>query len=233
MLKIPEYYYDGTFMPFQPILTANRPTQAFQPNDQLVTIGEFMTRSFYVQQGILRFYILDADTGSEKTELFIGPGGLFPLYSPVERQYRMERDAFLVQAQTDAVVTPIPQRDLATALATDPQFAMAMLRQYADFSGILLYDAVILATQDSLTKVCNYLYQYEKLLKPHGVVLTQAAMASNVGLPLLTFTRVLQKLRALGIVTTARKTLTVVDWPALVQQSSPELLADAAYNENT
>lgn len=224
MLKIPEYYYDGTFTAFQPQLTAVRSPQSVTANDQLVTIGEFMTRSFYVHRGVLRFYILDGSTGSEKTELFIGPGGLFPLYSPVERQYRMERDAFLVKAQTDAVVTPLPQRRLADLLATNSALALAMLRQYADFSSILLYDAVILATQDSTTKVCNYLYQYEQLLKPHGIVLTQAAMASNIGLPLLTFTRVLQKLRQLGIVTTARKTLTVTDWPALIQRCSPELL---------
>lgn len=230
MLKIPEYYYDSTFATFQDILTIGRAPQSFQANDQLVTIGEFMTRSFYVHHGSLRFYILDAETGSEKTELFIGPGGLFPLYSPVERQYRMERDAFLVKAQTDVVVTPLPQRDLATLLTTTPALAMAMLRQYADFSSILLYDAVVLATQDSLTKVCNYLYQYEKLLKPHGIILTQAAMASNVGLPLLTFTRVLQKLREQGIVTTARKTLTVVEWPALVQHCSPELLGTELYD---
>lgn len=230
MLKIPEYYYDSTFANFQDTLTTGRAPQSFQANDQLVTIGEFMTRSFYVHRGSLRFYILDAETGSEKTELFIGPGGLFPLYSPVERQYRMERDAFLVKAQTDVVVTPLPQRDLATLLTTTPALAMAMLRQYADFSSILLYDAVVLATQDSLTKVCNYLYQYEKLLKPHGIILTQAAMASNVGLPLLTFTRVLQKLREQGIVTTARKTLTVVDWPGLVRRCSPELLGTELYD---
>lgn len=158
------------------------------------------------------------------------PAVYFPLYSPIKRQYRMERDAFLVKAQTDVVVTPLPQRDLASLLTTTPPFALAMLRQYADFSSILLYDAVVLATQDSLTKVCNYLYQYEKLLKPHGIILTQAAMASNVGLPLLTFTRVLQKLREQGIVTTARKTLTVVDWPGLVQRCSPELLGTELYD---
>jgi len=225
MLKIPEYYSEGIFTPFAAKLTAGRTPQTFQANDQLVTIGEFMSRSFYIHRGVLRFYILDAETGREKTEWFIGPGDLFPLYSPLERQYRMERDAFLVKAQTDVVVTPLSQQFLASQLA-DTDFANSMLRQYADFSNILLYDAVILASQDSQTKVCNYLYQYEKLLKPHGIVLTQEAMASNVGVPLLTFTRVLQKLREKGIVTTARKSLTIVDWPGLVRLCSPELLAE-------
>jgi len=69
-------------------------------------------------------------------------------------------------------------------------------------------------------------FQYEKLLKPNGIVLTQAAMASNAGVPLLTFPRVLQKLREKRIVTTARKSLTIVDWPRLVRLCSPELLAE-------
>lgn len=230
MLKIPEYYYDGTFTPFAPQLTSNRTPRHFQATAQLVTIGEFMTQSFYVHRGILRFYILDAETGSEKTELFIGPGGLFPLYSPVERHYRMERDAFLVRAQTAVDVTPLPQTELATLIATQPDFANAMLRQYADFSSILLYDAVILATQDNLTKVCNYLYQYEKLLKPHGIILTQAAMAANTGVSLLSFTRVLQKLRQLGIITTSRKHLAVINWPELIRHCSPELLSETLYD---
>lgn len=103
-----------------------------------------------------------------------------------------------------------------------------MLRQYADFSAILLYDAINLASQDSLTKVCSYLYQYEKLLKPHGIILTQEEIASNIGIPLLTLSRYLQKLRQRGIISTARKQIRVLDWPRLVKLCSPELLAPHA-----
>lgn len=100
-----------------------------------------------------------------------------------------------------------------------------MLRQYADFTAILLYDTINLSSQNNLTKVCNYLYQYEKLLKPHGIILTQEEIASNIGIPLLTLSRHLQKLRQQGIITTARKQIEVVDWPRLIKLCSPELLA--------
>lgn len=101
-----------------------------------------------------------------------------------------------------------------------------MLRQYADFSAILLYDIATLATRDSLTNTCNYLYQYEKLLKPHGVILTQEEIETNIGIPLLTFTRKLSWLRKNGIISTSRKEILILDWPKLIQHCSPDLLVN-------
>jgi CRP-like cAMP-binding protein len=232
ILKIPEYYYEKTFEPFKEDLLKSRTRVTYPAGSQLNSIGEFMDKTFYIHQGVLKFYISDAKTGNEKTELFIGPSGLFPLYSPPERRYRMERDSLLVKAQTDVVVTPIPQKAIANLIDNSPNFAKTMLRQYADFTSILLYDAVILATQDNMTKVCNYLYQYERLLKPHGIILTQEEMAANVGVTLLTFSRVLKKLRQLNIVETSRKTISVIDWDKLVGFCSPELLSDDIYSNN-
>lgn len=223
-MKIPEYYYDNTFLPFKDLLIGNRQQLHYPAGETLVNVDEYMTNTYYIHQGILKLAIV-SNTGMEKTELFIGPGGLFPLYSPVERRYREERDELIVKAQTAVTVTKIPQRAIADLIDHDPSFARTMLRQYADFSAILLYDAINLASQDNLTKVCNYLYQYERLLKPHGIVLTQEEIASNIGIPLLTLSRHLQKLRQQGIITTARKQIKVVDWPRLIRLCSPELLA--------
>lgn len=223
-MKIPEYYYDNTFVPFKDLLVAGRQQHQYVAGTTLVNVGEYMTNTYYIHQGILKLAIV-SNTGMEKTELFIGHGGLFPLYSPVERRYREERDELIVKAQTAVTVTKIPQRAIADLLDRNPAFAQAMLRQYADFSAILLYDAINLSSQDNLTKVCNYLYQYEKLLKPHGIILTQEEIASNIGIPLLTLSRHLQKLRQQGIITTARKQIHVLDWPRLIRLCSPELLA--------
>ena len=223
-MKIPEYYYDNTFIPFQDLLIGDRRQRHFAAGETLVNVGEYMTSTYYIHQGVLKLAIV-SNTGVEKTELFIGHGGLFPLYSPIERRYREERDELIVKAQTDVTVTKIPQRDIADLLDHQPAFAKAMLRQYADFSAILLYDAINLSSQDNLTKVCNYLYQYEKLLKPHGIILTQEEIASSIGIPLLTLSRHLQKLRQQGIITTARKQIEVMDWPRLIRLCSPELLA--------
>lgn len=223
-MKIPEYYYDNTFVPFKDQLINDRPQHHYFAGETLVNVGEYMTNAYYIHQGILKLAIV-SNTGMEKTELFIGHGGLFPLYSPVERRYREERDELIVKSQTAVTVTKIPQRTIADLLDRNPAFARAMLRQYADFSAILLYDAINLSSQDNLTKVCNYLYQYEKLLKPHGIILTQEEIASNIGIPLLTLSRHLQKLRQQGIITTARKQIHVLDWPRLIRFCSPELLA--------
>ena len=221
-MKIPEYYYDNTFIPFQDLLISDRRQRHFAAGETLINVGEYMTSTYYIHQGVLKLAIV-SNTGVEKTKLFIGHGGLFPLYSPIERRYREERDELIVKAQTD--VTVIPQRAIADLLDHQPAFAKAMLRQYADFSAILLYDAINLSSQDNLTKICNYLYQYEKLLKPHGIIITQEEIASNIGIPLLTLSRHLQKLRQQGIIITARKQIEVVDWPRLIRLCSPELLA--------
>ena len=179
-MKIPEYYYDNTFIPFQDLLISDRRQRHFAAGETLINVGEYMTSTYYIHQGVLKLAIV-SNTGVEKTKLFIGHGGLFPLYSPIERRYREERDELIVKAQTDVTVTKIPQRAIADLLDHQPAFAKAMLRQYADFSAILLYDAINLSSQDNLTKICNYLYQYEKLLKPHGIILTQEEIASNIG----------------------------------------------------
>lgn len=223
-MKLPEYYYDGTFRSFMPELLKGYHPKNYAPNAQLVTAGEFMNDAYYVHSGVIRLYII-SDTGAEKTEWFIGPGGLFPLYSPLERRYKGERDQLLIKTQTKAKLTRLPQKRIADLIQHDPDFAEAMVRQYADFSSILLYDIINLAAQDSLTKICNYLYQYEKLLKPHGIILTQSEIAANIGIPLLTLTRGLKKLREEGVVTTSRKEITVIDWQKLIAHCSSELLS--------
>ncbi len=222
-MKIPEYYYDHTFLPFKNQLVGKRHPQYYSAGATLVNVGEYMTNTYYIHQGILKLVII-ANNGAEKTSLFIGPGGLFPLYSPPERRYREERDELVVKAQTSVKVTKIPQKGIANLIEQDPSFARTMLRQYADFSAILLYDVINLASQDSLTKVCNYLYQYEKLLKPHNIILTQEEIAANIGIPLLTLSRHLKKLRQQGIISTARKQIKVLDWKELIKHCSPELL---------
>lgn len=223
-MKLPEYYYDGTFRPFTTELLKGYHPENYASNAQLVTAGEFMNESYYVHSGVIRLYII-SDTGTEKTEWFIGPGGLFPLYSPLERRYKGERDQLLVKTQTNAKLTRLPQKRIANLIQHDPDFAEAMVRQYADFSSILLYDIINLAAQDSLTKICNYLYQYEKLLKPHGIVLTQSEIAANIGIPLLTLTRGLKTLRDEGTIATSRREIKVINWNQLVGHCSPDLMS--------
>lgn len=222
-LTIPEFYYEGSFSPFVRQLTAGRHSMKVPQGFELVGPGDYMTSSYYVHSGTLKFYII-SDNGEEKTEWFIGPGGLFPLYSPLERHYRNERDTLLVRTQTPAVVTKIPQARIEQLIDQDQNFSKRMLRQYADFSAILLYDVITLATRNSLTKICNYIYQYERLLKPHGIILTQAEMAVNIGIPLLTLTRNLTRLRKEGVIATSRKEISVLDWQKLIGYCSPDLL---------
>ncbi len=224
-LTIPEFYYDKSFQPFESELTAGLQPVDLPKGYQLVGANEYMNTSFYVHSGVLKLYII-AENGNEKTEWFIGPGGLFPLYSPLERHYRNERDTLLVKAQTPVKVTKIAQKAIDHLLDHDPRFSKRMLRQYADFSAILLYDIITLATRDSLTSTCNYLYQYEKLLKPHGIILTQEEIATNIGIPLLTFTRKLTWLRKNGIISTSRKNIEVLNWDKLIQHCSPDLLLE-------
>lgn len=224
-LTIQRFYSDNSFKQFEKELIADRDSINLPKNYQLVGANEYMSSSYYVHSGVLKFYII-ANNGNEKTEWFIGPGGLFPLYSPLDRHYRNERDTLLVKAQTPVNITRIPQDTIDRLLDSDPAFSKRMLRQYADFSAILLYDIATLATRDSLTNTCNYLYQYEKLLKPHGVILTQEEIATNIGIPLLTFTRKLSWLRKNGIISTSRKEISILDWPKLIQHCSPDLLVD-------
>lgn len=212
MLKIPEYYYDQTFQPFQEMIVGTSQSQTFPAKETLINVGEYMDKTFYIHQGVLKFSILSAN-GKEKTCWFIGPGGLFSLYSPLERHYREERDELIVKAQTDVIVTTVSQSKIANLFDHHPEFAKTMLRQYADFSSILLYDVINLASQDNLTKVCTYLYQYERLLKPHQIILTQEEMAINIGISLLNFSRCLQKLRQQGIIATGRKQIEILNWP--------------------
>lgn len=224
-MKLPEYYYDHTFSCFKDVLIDNESVEEYAANEQLVGAGDYMDNSYYVEEGVIRLYII-AESGAEKTEWFIGAGGLFPLYSPLERHYKGERDQLLVKTQTTAKLVKIPQKKIADLLKSNSNFALKMLRQYADFSAILLYDIINLSAQDNMTKICNYLYQYEKLLKPHEIILTQEEIANNIGIPHLTLGRYFQKLRQAGIIRTSRKKVEITDWAALIAKCSPELLED-------
>lgn len=224
-ITLPRYYYDSSFRKFEQLLTNNRQPRHYPAGSQLVTSGEFMDDTYFVHEGILKFYIISS-TGAEKTEWFIGPGALFPLYSPLERRYKGERDEFLVKTQTDCRLTKIPQRKIKSLIDTNSDFAKVMVRQYADFTSILLYDIINLVSASSLTKVCNYLYQYEKLLRPHGIVLSQDEIATNIGVPRLTLSRALKRLREEKIIVTKRKVINVIDWDKLGRYCSPELIKD-------
>lgn len=222
---MPKYYYDGSFRPFEQQLVANRKTIDYPAGQQLVMTGEYMQNTFYVHSGILRFYIISA-TGTEKTVWFIGPGGLFPLYSPVNRHYKNERDELLVKTQTTARLTKIPQTHIRQLIKSTPDFAHTMVNQYVDFSSILLYDDITLSAQSSMTKVCNYLYLYKRTLAPRGIILTQGEIAANIGVPLLTLSRCLQQLRQQKVIATARKSITILNWQALTVLCSPDILDD-------
>lgn len=224
-LSLPKYYYDQGFSRFKSILTDNYESFTVPKNTQLVTTGEYMRDTYFIHEGILRFYIT-ADNGDEKTELFIGPGGLFPLYSPLERRYKTERDELLVKTQTTAQLTKIPQKHIDYLINHHPDFAKAMLIQYTDFTSILLYDVINLTAQNNLTKVCNYLYQYKRILQPHGIHLTQDDIAINIGITRLTLSRCLKKLRDDHIISTSRKQITIIDWPKLAALCSSEMLTD-------
>lgn len=222
-LTLPQYYYDGSFKPFDDLLTNGLPREKYQADIPLVSAGEFMDQTYYVHQGIIKLYII-SNNGKEKTQWFIGPGGLFPLYSPLERRYKGERDELLVKTQIPTTLTRISQSRIQQLIQDNPDFAKVMLRQYADFTAILLYDIINLASASSMTKVCNYIYQYVKVLQPNGIVLSQEEIANNIGIPLLTLSRILKKLCAQRIINTGWKKIQVLNWQALLDYCSPELI---------
>jgi len=227
-MNLPSYFYEGSFEPFREELVQGKPRKKAKKGDVLNQVGDYMDCTYYVHEGILRFYIINTETGTEKTEWFVGSGGLFPLYSPVGRHYRMERDNFLVTVQEDAIVTKISQEEIENLLKKNSKFAISMLKQYADLSSILLYEAITLSTTDTNTKICNYLWQYVRLLVPKGVRLSQEEQAENCGVSRIAYARCLQKLREEGIVETTRKGIEVLDWEGLEAHCNPDLLEEVS-----
>lgn len=209
-MRLPSYYYDHSFDDYKNILINNGYRETYKKDETLVGINDFMDRSYFIEKGILRFYIINKD-GKEKTIMFIGPGGVFPLYSPIQRQYKNEHESFLCSAMSDVVVHRIAQTSMHSLMNTNGKLAITMLDQYADLAAILLYESITLSTNSTFTKICNYLYQYETILKPHGILLTQEEIAINIGVTQLLLARTLKKLRDENLITTSRKNIKIVD----------------------
>lgn len=64
-MKIPEYYYDNTFIPFKYQLIGDRPQRHYAAGEMLVNVGEYMTSTYYIHQGVLKLAII-SNTGMEK-----------------------------------------------------------------------------------------------------------------------------------------------------------------------
>ncbi len=220
---IPSYYYGDIFKDFKKDIEKYGIVEFYKKGEYLNKPGEYMDYSFYVVSGILRYYNVNSE-GKEKTVWFIGADGIFPLYSPVNRRYRIERENSLVQAVTDVQVIKIAQTNLLDCMKNNNDFMIKMLERYADFSGLLLYESLNFSTSNNLTNVCNYLYHYETVLKPHGIVLTQEEMAVNIGTTPLNLARTLKTLREKGIISTGRKHIEIIDLQRLYLLCSGDIV---------
>lgn len=213
-MRIPSYYHAGDFKNFESDLESLGICEFYKKGEFLNSSGEYMDYAFYIKSGILRYYNVN-DCGNEKTVWFIGKDSIFPLYSPIEHEYRIEKLNSMVEAVSDTFVIKIKQSDLLAYIRQNSDFAIAMLKKYADLAGLLLYESLNFSTRNNFINVCNYLYHYESVLKPNGIVLTQEEMAAQIGTTPLSLARTLKTLRERGIVSTKRKVIDVTDMSEL------------------
>lgn len=227
-LYSPKYYYEKRFDRFYDLIKEKGSPVRFVKDSTIVSIDELMNHMYFVTKGIMRFYVIGEDIDGqslEKTIWFIGPGNIFPLYSPVGHCCRFEYENQMLTAYSDVEAISITNETCRQLCIENPEFAIELLNAYADLAGILLYESLNLL-RSGKRRIINFLAMYHKNLKPAGIALTQEEIATITGVTLPTVARVLKELREKNIIATKRKSIQILDIGSLEQMVSDAATAD-------
>ena len=219
----PKYYIENTYSDYTEELSSIGEKIHFDQGQMLNTLNERMDKLFFMLSGQTEFGVIDS-MGNEKIIWFIGPGALFPLYSPLHKTFRLEVNSLYLRTVTEVNAIKISQLEFKKLLLKLPEIAVIMLDQYAELADVLLYEVILHSYSNVQAKICSFIYVYSNLLQAKGIEMTQEKLATAIGTSRLNLTRTLRMLREKGIIQTARKKIVVLDMERLRELCADEIL---------
>ena len=195
-MQTPRYYFSGDFSDLEEYFLS-RPHRrvSFRRGELLWDPGEPFCRIHYMLSGLSMHYA-QHESGRRRIISFHGPGTVYPGYH--RRDYRIEL-SLVTEALSDIEALEFTPAQFSAMFEENPVLAQRVVDWYSAYTNLFLFDSVHQEYNSSLTRLCNLLY-------------------------LLTDTRTLAELRDLGIVSTSRRCVHILDRAALSRFCSDETI---------
>lgn len=206
---LPNYFWMGDFSDFEALLRKHGRLSEYGRGNVASGAAEVFPNACYTVAGLMKLSVLHED-GYEKTVLFSGPGSMTPLYSPPSK-FKLEYEALIYSAATDAVIIEIPQQKMLQLMIENPSLHLRMTDVYVKFANLLLYDSISQARNDTLTRVADFLSIYLVSMRASVVYLSQSEIAEAIGGTRANVARAVRTLRDRGAIETFRGRLKIVD----------------------
>ncbi|MCQ4922155.1 Crp/Fnr family transcriptional regulator [Tissierella carlieri] len=219
-MRFPQYYFENHFSKFESLLRSLGEECNLKKGYEITSINPNLYL-YFTLNGIFKLS-LTHEEGAIKTICFHGKNSILPysLCRPTDNEYKIESDALVLTAITDVLAIRIIPRVFHKAMLENPDFHMAMTDYCIRHSNLFMFESINLSYNTAFIKTCNFLYIYTSYLQGKGIRLTQSEIGEIIGETRLEVARVLKKLRTMGIVSTSRNGIEVLDMDNLINLCS-------------
>jgi len=178
--------------------------------------GDPMPGFYAVAYGMVKL-ALRTDAGEEKVLRLVGAGETFG-----EAVMFLEKpcpvDAI---ALADTLLVVLPAEPVFALLERDPRFARSLIASLSQRMHGLVADVEASALRGGLQRVAAYLDAHAELCEDGAALVrlptTKTVIASHLGITKETFSRLLRELAQLGLITVARREITLLERDRLAE----------------
>lgn len=218
----PRYYFAEDFLEFYDYFCAQpHLRRTFQKGELLWQPGQPHDRvQYYISGASVNF--AQHESGRRRIISFHGAGTLFPGYHTVDFHIEL---SLITAALSEVQVLEFTIPQFQAMFRSNPALADSVVNWYARYVNRFLFESTHQEFNSSRVKLCNLLYLLTAN-QPAGaglvIEMTQEDLADILGLSRVQITRELTALRAMGVLSTNRGRLTVIDLPALAALCTEE-----------
>lgn len=215
---MPQFLLAGEFSAFEPILLErfhNR--KHFSAGDTIIEMTADRSKNcFYVLSGVAS-YVMRHENGGTKITSLRGVGTIFPLYYTYSST-NMESSLDVI-AVSDMEVIDIPKADLMQVMIDIPRFGIAMCDAWGKYATLLLYDVSSHLFDSANMRVCSFLY-IQQLSSKNCIRMTHEEIGMATGVSRANVTRILGTLSKKGIISVARRRISILSVDQLLEYCS-------------
>lgn len=219
-MRFSSYYFENHFSDFESLLRS-KGEECILKKGYEITADNSDLYLYYIINEIFKLSLTHQE-GAIKTICFHGKDSIFPysLCRPTDNEYKIESDILVLTAITDVLAIRIIPEVFHKTMLENPDFHMAMTDYCIRHSNLFMFESINLCYNTAFIKTCNFIYIYTQYLHGKGIKLNQAEVGEIIGESRLEVARALKKLRALGIVSTSRNGITILNMDDLINLCS-------------
>lgn len=206
----------------------------YHRGDVLTQSGVINNTAWYIHSGMIHVALTNSE-GNVQSLVFYGPHTIFPVGVFTHENlidYEMQ-----ITAMSDVSALKIPYLTLRQMVLDSSELGVHLLEENCQFIGYFFYSTMNRTYLPSRTQAADVLYllYISRGSRNNIIEISQEHLASMLGLSHAQTERVLKDFRSMGILSTGRGRLSILDQNKLLEQCSDDmkLYADRIEEEQT